>query len=334
MGLILFSVLALAGVAIVFWSATSFLKTNAQDKRRRREPSEIPTNKALLIGIHYKGVRVSSDTTIDLNEVPHNEVKTWHRILTNYFAYKDSDITHMLDQDNEEEGNIWPSYENICIWHVKMAQLEALVADVRPRDKRFLFVAAHGGQLQCTSDSTELDGKDEVFYTRESDGRTSKIIKDNDLHRILVCDFPEGASLTVVFEICHSGTLLDLPFRIDQNAEGIGEISDAKHRAEDVDGEILCIAACEDGQKAHDFKSDTPGDQGIITKVVDYTLETNGQVGEKHSLNLVALHHELLTSSEWARQEAGLEAAQTPVVSTLYAPFAPAQQFQTESPLR
>lgn len=37
-------------------------------------------------------------------------------------------------------------------------------------------------------------------------------ITDDELHRIIVQPLPEGCKLTCVFDCCHSGTILDLPY--------------------------------------------------------------------------------------------------------------------------
>ncbi|KAG8989034.1 hypothetical protein FRB90_002441, partial [Tulasnella sp. 427] len=114
-------------------------------------PLREPNKKALLIGIRYKNARSASGTTLDLKEAPHLEVKIWRELLIDYFGYTESEITCMVDDDSDSNlaVSFWPCYQNI------LAQLEALVREVQPGDKRFLFVAAHGGQLQYTENFTE-----------------------------------------------------------------------------------------------------------------------------------------------------------------------------------
>ncbi|KAG8958548.1 Ca(2+)-dependent cysteine protease, partial [Tulasnella sp. 408] len=135
----------------------------------------------------------------------------------------------------------------------------------------------HGGQLPSTSDHSELDGKDEIVYTLENDKKTCGIIKDNDLRRILADGLPVGANLTAsaVLELCSSGTMMDLPFRLVTSKSGPPTLADAKFNPRELKGNILCLSACEDAQKAHHFKHSL-GEQGILTTVIAPTLSKFG----------------------------------------------------------
>ncbi|KAG8958547.1 hypothetical protein FRC00_002626 [Tulasnella sp. 408] len=228
-----------------------------------------PTNKALLIGIRYKDARSYRDDPVDLREVPHHEVQTWKKILTKHFSYENDDVICMVDDDRNVKGQFWPCHQNI------LAQLEALVKDIKPGDKRFLFVAAHGGLLHYEPDLAVPNGN--VFYTVECGGKTLLKITNDNLRQILVNKIPEGATLTVVFELCNSGTLLDLPFRIDPCPNGEATLSPARDPAQDVEGDILCLSACENWQQARHYKSPETKEQGIITSIVEYTLRRGGR---------------------------------------------------------
>ena len=48
-------------------------------------------------------------------------------------------------------------------------------------------------------------------------------ITDDELHRIIVQPLPEGCKLTCVFDCCHSGTILDLPYiyKPGQGGQGV-----------------------------------------------------------------------------------------------------------------
>ncbi len=56
----------------------------------------------------------------------------------------------------------------------------------------------------------EPDGYDEVIYPL--DFRTTGHIVDDELHRIMVMPLQAGVRLTAIFDSCHSGTALDLPY--------------------------------------------------------------------------------------------------------------------------
>lgn len=60
----------------------------------------------------------------------------------------------------------------------------------------------------------EEDGYDETIYPvdfEDYEGTSGQII-DDDMHDILVRPLCEGCRLTCIFDSCHSGTVLDLPF--------------------------------------------------------------------------------------------------------------------------
>lgn len=67
----------------------------------------------------------------------------------------------------------------------------------------------HGGQTKDL-DGDEADGYDEVIYP--VDFRQFGHITDDEMHRIMVQPLHGGVRLTAIFDSCHSGTALDLPY--------------------------------------------------------------------------------------------------------------------------
>ena len=67
----------------------------------------------------------------------------------------------------------------------------------------------HGGQTKDL-DGDEDDGYDEVIYP--VDFRQVGHIVDDEMHRIMVQPLQPGVRLTAIFDSCHSGTALDLPY--------------------------------------------------------------------------------------------------------------------------
>jgi hypothetical protein len=67
----------------------------------------------------------------------------------------------------------------------------------------------HGGQTKDL-DGDEDDGYDEVVYP--VDFRTAGHIVDDEMHRIMVGSLQPGVRLTAIFDSCHSGSALDLPY--------------------------------------------------------------------------------------------------------------------------
>ena len=70
-------------------------------------------------------------------------------------------------------------------------------------------MTGHGGQTPDL-DGDEDDGYDEVIYP--SDFRVAGFIVDDEMHRIMVKPLQAGVRLTAIFDSCHSGSALDLPY--------------------------------------------------------------------------------------------------------------------------
>ncbi|KAG8921749.1 Ca(2+)-dependent cysteine protease, partial [Tulasnella sp. 418] len=75
--------------------------------------------------------------------------------------------------------------------------------------KFILLVSGHGGFVK-DKDGDERDGYDEAIYP--ADYKDQGVIIDDHLHSILVKNLPAGCRLTAIFDSCHSGTALDLPY--------------------------------------------------------------------------------------------------------------------------
>lgn len=72
-----------------------------------------------------------------------------------------------------------------------------------------LISSGHGGQTKDL-DGDEDDGYDEVIYP--VDFRQVSHIVDDEMHDIMVKPLLPGVRLTAIFDSCHSGTALDLPY--------------------------------------------------------------------------------------------------------------------------
>ena len=132
------------------------------------------------------------------------------------FGYHRDDMVILTDDQQHPMSQ--PTKQNI------LRALHWLVKDALPNDSLFfsllwqvasrficalLTLAGHGGQTKDL-DGDEEDGYDEVIYP--VDFRQVGHIVDDEMHRILVQPLQAGVRLTVIFDSCHSGTALDLPY--------------------------------------------------------------------------------------------------------------------------
>jgi len=114
----------------------------------------------------------------------------------------------------------------------------------------------------------EADGLDEVIFP--ADFKSTNQIIDNDLYKALVAPLPTGCRLTTVFDSCHSGTILDLPYL--NSAHGrLRSLIHISHRAQQrgqaPSADVICFAGCkDDGTSADTFEG------GVAVGAMSYAL--------------------------------------------------------------
>ena len=167
--------------------------------------------KALLIGINYFGTKSQLRGCI-------NDVKNMSAYLNGNFGYAREDMVILTDDQQHPMSQ--PTRQNI------LRAMHWLVKDAKPNDSLFfhysgqdlvptpkegqlLIVAGHGGQTK-DMDGDEDDGYDEVIYP--VDYTVTAHITDDDMHNIMVRSLQPGVRLTAIFDSCHSGSALDLPY--------------------------------------------------------------------------------------------------------------------------
>jgi len=150
--------------------------------------------KALCIGINYFRQQGELKGCI-------NDALNVKRFLCSTFGYKEEDIV-MLTDDAQNPRQV-PTKANM------ISAMQWLVRDAKPNDSLFFHYSGHGGQTKDL-DGDEDDGYDEVIYPL--DFKTNGHIVDDLMYEIMVKPLPQGCRLTAIFDSCHSGSSLDLPF--------------------------------------------------------------------------------------------------------------------------
>lgn len=150
--------------------------------------------KALLIGINYYGTKNELRGCI-------NDVKNMSLFLNQNYGYSYDDMVILTD-DQKELARI-PTRDNI------IRAMQWLVKDAKANDSYFFHISSHGG-LVPDEDGDEEDGFDSCIYPL--DFEKSGPIIDDLMHDLMVKPLPQGCRLTALYDCCHSGTALDLPF--------------------------------------------------------------------------------------------------------------------------
>ncbi|RKP09323.1 peptidase C14, caspase domain-containing protein, partial [Thamnocephalis sphaerospora] len=150
--------------------------------------------RALLIGCNYFG---------QCNELK-GCINDCHNVATfiqEYFGFSKDDIVMLTD--DKDDKNLRPTRQNIT------RRLKWLVKDAEPGDSLFFHYSGHGVAVE-DEDGDEVDGYDEAICP--VDYLEKGIILDDKLHDLLVRPLKQGVQLMAVFDCCHSGTALDLPY--------------------------------------------------------------------------------------------------------------------------
>ncbi|EWC46923.1 hypothetical protein DRE_03935 [Drechslerella stenobrocha 248] len=150
--------------------------------------------KALLIGINYFNTKRQLNGCI-------NDVVNVRNFLMQSYRYRQEDMVILTD-DQTNPLSV-PKRDNI------LRAMKWLVQDAQPNDSLFFHFSGHGGQVKDL-DGDEADGYDETIYP--VDYMTKGHIVDDLMHDIMVKPLKPGVRLTAIFDSCHSGTALDLPF--------------------------------------------------------------------------------------------------------------------------
>lgn len=210
--------------------------------------------KALIVGINYY------KTNNELRGCV-NDARAVSAFLQDRYGYKQDDMVILTDDQRDPRSH--PTKNNI------LRGMQWLVKDARPNDTLFFHYSGHGGQTEDL-DGDEDDGYDETIYP--VDFQQAGHIVDDQMHDFMVKPLPPGARLTALFDSCHSGTALDLPFVYGTDGK-LKEMNIAKEGAQGLMGAVSAY---------------TQGDIGTAFKSVGGFLKkaTTGRQAEQKSRQL------------------------------------------------
>ena len=115
----------------------------------------------------------------------------------------------MVILTDDRQGPFYPSGHNI------LAAMEWLVSE--PNCQCFLHYSGHGGQVR-DPDGDRASGMDSTIVP--VDYQKGGQLDSDTLHRHLVSRLPPSSTLFVVFDCCHSGSAIELPFVYRTDADG------------------------------------------------------------------------------------------------------------------
>lgn len=164
-------------------------------------PGSSGTRRAVLVGINYCGQNGELSGC-------HNDVLNIKDYLVNALGFEERNITVLMDDGRHEN----PTRYNITTAY------KTIVSQSVSGDVVFCHYSGHGGQVR-DENGDEDDGYDETLIP--VDFQQTGQITDDELFRTLVHPMAEGVTATCLMDCCHSGTVLDLPYRFTADGDNI-----------------------------------------------------------------------------------------------------------------
>jgi hypothetical protein len=178
---------------------------------------------------------------------PAHDVRLWARLLTTRFGFADKDVTRLVGWPDDPKKR--PTYANIA------AAFRRLTARADGDTQVFILLSGHGVQIPIPDTqkdpldpkNPEPDGMDEVFLPADveqagPDGKLKNHLLDDELGAWLDQLRDKGARVWIVFDCCHSGTMMrgtdevERPREVKPKDLGISEkaIEKAARRAQEA----------------------------------------------------------------------------------------------------
>lgn len=161
-----------------------------------RKNTQCGIKRALIIGINY------TDTLYALPGCQ-NDCRNVMAFLKQVHGFEDAHITLLLDDPIACDELHQPTKENILRAFRKFSM------QCQEGDVVFIHYAGHGVAVPDQS-GDEADGFDEALMP--VDYATAGEIVDDEIFRLLLIPMPKNVVVTALFDCCHSGTIMDLPF--------------------------------------------------------------------------------------------------------------------------
>ena len=139
-------------------------------------------------------------------------------------------------------------------------------------DRVFISFSGHGSSLRDTNGDEE-DGWDEALVP--VDYARNGLVSDDDLCE-LFSQFSSNTKISVLFDCCHSGTALDLPFRF----VGCTQTSACNAAGSKCHANTVMISGCKDAQTSADaYDKDRCEFSGAMTSAMLDVLKLEPTVG-------------------------------------------------------
>ena len=231
--------------------------------------------KALCIGINYIGSQYVLNGCI--NDV--NNIKS--KLISNY-GFLETDILLLTD---DTSSKIKPTKTNM------LTEIKNLLVNAKSNDLLFLCFSGHGSQTTDLN-GDEKDRLDEMIITSDLQSITDDVL--NSLIRTSIPTSSTNVSLFVLFDSCHSGTMLDLKYQYLDTLNNNNNLTLNEKNA-DTSCNVVMISGCLDKQTSADAYINKQS-QGAMTWSFLESLKTNPNITWKE---LIQSMRTLLSTSQY-----------------------------------
>lgn len=193
---------------------------------------------ALLIGLNY------SYTNNRLYGCINDCIRMRHILATNY-GFDTSNIVFMRDDIYNSSHPLYPNKENIMREITNLFALSKISANLL-----YFHFSGHGSSIRDRN-SDERDGFDEFIVPADYFVNGAKIIDDELL--VLTRQVHPSVPCFMIFDACHSGTMLDLNWSYTFNkSTGLFIKSAGTTTPSPERNSIICISGCNDAEVSLD----------------------------------------------------------------------------------
>jgi hypothetical protein len=214
-----------------------------QLQEQERQQQAILNNtelKSLLIGINY--TRTPTQLYGCINDAHHLQ-----SYLTTKYNFNATNVCVLTDNTI-----VKPTRQSI------LKKYKDLLMNAKSGDKLFLTYSGHGS-YRTDVNKDEKDGKDELLITIDQ-----QAISDDELKFILNEHLPEGVTLFILFDCCHSGTLMDLKYNYLSGNDPLNDQVEINESTSETKSNVFLISGCFDSQTSADTFIDNKY-QGALT---------------------------------------------------------------------
>ncbi len=173
---------------------------------------------------------------------------------------------------DDRKGPFYPTGHNM------LAAMDWLVSE--PHTQCFLHYSGHGGQVK-DPDGDRDSGFDDTIVP--VDYQQNGQIDSDTLHRRLVSKLPPSSTLFVVFDCCHSGSAIELPFVYRTDADGnVNLIDNVKQGLHLMETAKHLLQGGFSYDKVNDAKQLFAGAQSFFSSLKHRNEPQEDGLGEEH----------------------------------------------------